>query len=100
MQSNRGVKGYLVKYLILGADLTLCCDLVLLLKQRMKLGLDTCFCTVIISDRAGFSGGKVGVKLILLAVLRHTAYVLSAEDLQTCRALKESKSNCKALSRV
>ena len=61
-----------------------------LLKQRLKLGLNTFFCTVIISSRVG--GGEE-VKLFFSSV---TACILSADDLQACRVMKESKRNCKA----
>lgn len=76
MQSNREIKGYLGKYLVLKADLMLCCDLVLLLKQRMKLGLDTCFCTVIINGK-----GILGQEVVSFNSV--TAYVLLADDPQT-----------------
>jgi len=36
MQSNRGVKGCLVKYLILKADLNLCCGLVLVTETKIE----------------------------------------------------------------
>lgn len=76
--------------------MNLCYDLVLLLKQRMELGLDTCFGTVIIRrGGGGVEGGRWGVKLFLLAVLRHI--ILLADDLQTCRVMKESKRNRKAV---
>lgn len=98
MQSNRRVKGYLVKYLVLKADLDLCCDLVLLLKQRMKLGLDACFCTVITSGRRFFGGETVRGAVVSFSSVM--SCILLADDLQMCRAVKESKSNCKAVNQV
>lgn len=70
MKSYRGVKGYLAKYLVLKEDLNLGCDLVLSLKQRAKLGLDTCFCTVTNSGRlcGDFWGGIGGEVVFFLAV--------------------------------
>lgn len=99
MKGYRGVKGYLAKYLVLKEDLNLGCDLVLLVKQRTKLGLDTCFCTVINSGRlCGVFWAGIGGEVVFFSSV--TAYILLAHNLQSCRAMKESKINCKAVNQV